>query len=392
MSRRSVRLHLSALAKPEIGLRRAAEVAGVNPVGSARGILSRYRSSAVFWRGFRHTWGYNHRVNRFASFVRDLRRSDGDAGEAVVGHGAASGSGPDTLDFEDYCTRLTATGVFFQSENFQYRITTLRGVTSRRAVRLEVKLEGPMRFCDTFAVVLGGYDLCSLEDSEKLVDFRFRVLEPQREQDVLSLTLDVEFTGHCRSLECEDHVDVVYDADFHFLIVGGTPDTLNVVASTQSGQDGWAETSYDWDTDHEVRREKEGQANVRFEDVWPADTGVSVIAFNALETRLDKEAHMLEWTTAIRELRPQGTAVEGDLTLFFKNWTAGMQGEHRPESLFAFRAGGSATLSAGTTLLQFRAAEHHKKFSHAGRIQWRPAQHGSPCGDDAERLTRFTVP
>ena len=65
---------------------------------------------ATIWQGYRHAWQYNHRVNRFGSYVED-----GDSAIATVTHTAASGTGGDYADFIDYVTPIAAEGVAFQS-------------------------------------------------------------------------------------------------------------------------------------------------------------------------------------------------------------------------------------------------------------------------------------
>ncbi len=71
-------------------------------------------SRAGIWQGFRHAWEYNHRLNRFGSYVLNLKGPDG-AARTVAGHTSASGTGNDTAHFSEFVTQVDAAdGVAFQ--------------------------------------------------------------------------------------------------------------------------------------------------------------------------------------------------------------------------------------------------------------------------------------
>ena len=58
---------------------------------------------------------YNHRLNRFGSYVLNLKGPDG-AARTVAGHTSASGTGNDTAHFSEFVTQVDATdGLAFQS-------------------------------------------------------------------------------------------------------------------------------------------------------------------------------------------------------------------------------------------------------------------------------------
>lgn len=42
-------------------------------------------SATVFWQGFYHDWGYNHRVNRMGDWIQSIQKSDNGI-QAVISH------------------------------------------------------------------------------------------------------------------------------------------------------------------------------------------------------------------------------------------------------------------------------------------------------------------
>jgi hypothetical protein len=85
-------------------------------------------ASATIWQGYHHAWKYNHRLNRFGSYVRSwLANGERDA---VIGHTAASGTGGDTARFSEYVTRVQVEGVGFQSGRGETTIECIRAETA----------------------------------------------------------------------------------------------------------------------------------------------------------------------------------------------------------------------------------------------------------------------
>jgi hypothetical protein len=85
-------------------------------------------ASATIWQGYHHTWKYNHRLNRFGSYVRS-RLANGQR-ETVIGHTAASGTGGDTARFSECVTQVQVAGVGFQSGRGETTIECIRAETT----------------------------------------------------------------------------------------------------------------------------------------------------------------------------------------------------------------------------------------------------------------------
>jgi hypothetical protein len=169
-------------------------------------LLSRASHSAVIWQGYQHQWEYNHRVNRFGSYVRRKSCPDGTA-RTVVGHTAASGTGNDTAHFCEYVTEVrSAEGVAFQAGCSETVVECQRGDLTPFVIRIDdLELAPEMRGRDTYTVVLNGFDLYALEHSDKIVTFDVEVTEPLIYADGTKARFYI--VGHlcfdCRSPECQ---------------------------------------------------------------------------------------------------------------------------------------------------------------------------------------------
>ena len=162
--------------------------------------------SAVIWQGYQHQWEYNHRVNRFGSYVRH-RACQGGATSTVVGHTAASGTGNDTAHFCEYATEIrSAEGVAFQPGSGETVVECQRGDRTPFVIRVDdLELAPELQGRDTYTVVLNGFDLCALQHADKIVTFDVDVTEPLIYDGGTKARFYI--VGHlcfdCRSPECQ---------------------------------------------------------------------------------------------------------------------------------------------------------------------------------------------
>jgi hypothetical protein len=161
------------------------------------------KASALLWQGFHHDWEYNHRLNRFGSYVR--WPSDG-AGEPVIGHTAASGTGGDVAHFSELVTRVEAAGVAFQAGCGEAEIECPRAVTTTFRIPVEgLELAPELAGRDTYAVLLNGFDLVAERHADKLIAFDVEVTEPVVYAGGARIRFDVlgQLRFDCRTAECQ---------------------------------------------------------------------------------------------------------------------------------------------------------------------------------------------
>jgi hypothetical protein len=164
--------------------------------------------SAVIWQGYHHAWEYNHRINRFGSYV-DHRPGDPSDGalQATVGHTAASGTGNDTAHFVDFCTTIqSAEGVAFQAGCEETVVECQRGDLTPFTIEVDgLELAPEMQGRQVYAVVLNGFDIYALEHAEKIITFDMDVTEPAIYEGGTKVRFYVvgRLCFDCRSPECQ---------------------------------------------------------------------------------------------------------------------------------------------------------------------------------------------
>jgi hypothetical protein len=160
----------------------------------------------AIWQGFRHTWEYNHRLNRFGSYITRRRGKDGRSC-AVVGHTAASGTGNDTAHFDDCVAEVNgAQGVAVQTGVVQAVAECQRGDLTTFVVRVDdLPLDPALQGRDVYTVLLNGFDLFATEHSEKVMTFDLEVSEPTLCDDARAIRFYVmgDLRFDCRSPECQ---------------------------------------------------------------------------------------------------------------------------------------------------------------------------------------------
>jgi len=163
------------------------------------------RTSVLIWRGFEHKWGYNHRFNRFGSYIE---HDSGDE-EATIDHTGSSGWGPDVAQVTDYFTRVEdADGVWFLTgvtePHIDLEITRMQAYSKPHPVTVDLPAEMQGLPRERYAVLLNGFDLQATKEGfvDKLINFSLGVGEVEVQDATLSFDVRVEALTDCRSLEC----------------------------------------------------------------------------------------------------------------------------------------------------------------------------------------------
>ncbi len=164
----------------------------------------REKAMAAIWQGFHHAWEYNHRLNRFGSYV-DVDPADGRP-EVIVGHTAASGTGGDTAHFTEFVTPVTAAEVGFQTGEGETEVECMRGVTTTFRIKVvDLALDPALVGKETYAVVLNGFDLIAEHHSDKLISFDLEITDPVVYADGTKVRFEILGTLRfdCRTAECQ---------------------------------------------------------------------------------------------------------------------------------------------------------------------------------------------
>lgn len=319
---------------------------------------------ALIWGGFEQDWTYNHRLNRLGDFVGSLGCAGSDCTGSLT-HAAASGKGSDTAHYRSFASAVTAPGVGFVQGVTTFLASERRGegAAMRFHRTATVAARGLLADRGQLHVVLGGFDLRSTADADKLSELSMAVGNARYDaaKGAVSFDVDLDLRLDCDSLECRFfnrgvhyEVDVVwtlmaYDDE---LAVRGTP----------------AEVAYTWERAsraEELAREDFVSRTVLVGT--PNTYEAAFVAFQALSVHLDDDHYMQDWTTALRPgaySRETG-AMDLDLALLFKPWN---QLSH--SRLWSLTDKGKANISAELALIQLRRGRV-TPMNVEGEIAWR---------------------
>ncbi|MCB6176625.1 hypothetical protein LHP98_00580 [Rhodobacter sp. Har01] len=397
------------------------------------------------WQGFRHSWTYNHRLNRLGDWLATTDRA-GDRLVVEVAHAAASGTGRDQATFQGFRTIARAAGISYRELWRSIEITATEAA-SRAFVR-EIRLapdEVPDD-CDRFAAILSGFDLCSATDADKLASFHLATSQPRRDATTGEVVFQIvgALNVDCDSAECDAHdstggmiaavlagaaagsnlglpglvagavfgalftkLDITtdYTLQVRCALIAGRAETLCVTGHS-------AQRLYGWDTRRVITRRNEGTIRdfqMTGDDAphWclciPAITQLSLeVTRNRGILRPDTAMHLLEWDMAVRPVSSDGRRCTADLELFFRNWQAQPSSfldaqidvfepieplDDLSQAIASHRDAGWASVFIGLSLLQFAAADAVGPDGWSASLVW-DGQGASAKSESAVRRAR----
>jgi hypothetical protein len=382
------------------------------------------KDTAVLWRGFRHAWSYNHRVNRLGSWVRTE-----DCGEQScsysVGHSGASGTGKDDASFRDAYTELSAKGVGFHSgEKSNIPIQGTEATPDNGnpgtdemisgTATIEVNLPSDMTNKDTYAVLLNGFDLKSKGLAAKFIRFNLDVTSTSVSGGTLTTNIDYDVLLDCDSMECKGPIkkngkwrggkkrqDVNYRLDIHYLAIGGNDERVNIVRGSELENDyQWARCEDEIQNPSEKNQEDKwdrGFGGFEDGDSLPKDrmycegtkyaeldhreyyktqridgkegftVGVVGIGKMYLDTH-NHEAHFVQYTNVVGGDYDTANGVYDVSGLpFFKEWSS-RPGKY-PSASTSYGHAGGATVKTEPVLVQIRDG-CKRSFVNGGGLHW----------------------
>jgi hypothetical protein len=341
---------------------------------------------AFVWRGHRHAWTYNHRVNRLGDYLTPLDCTNGDTGDdeacsARIVHTGASGTGSDTATFTSYYTEVHASGARFHSGEVSLSFDG----REQRNLRVEqtVQLESAGRFGPDgeYAVLLNGYDLYvdgKRAKAKKIKQFRIWARNAEYADGGVAFDVGGLLNMNCDSVECKHQSNHVrYTMDVRFVVVGHDEGGLH--ATTKP-----FETSYRWSKRREIEPEDVPlNASTNHVRGLRKRYDMALVGFRAIDFDLAKKGRYkdhwyVNWTHSIRNVdyEPSSGEASFDLELFFKEWN-----KRTKKKVTSLARRGEAILRADTVLLQFERGRTRRAHT-SGEIEW-PGKNRSPIDDAA---------
>lgn len=324
---------------------------------------------AVIWNGFDQQWGYNHRVNRLGDYVGTPVCDPQGRCVAQSVHTAASGTGSDVAQFRSRMTQVHADGVGFLQGATPLHVSDRHGEGQELHVSTvqRIPARGPLADRRNLDVVLGGFDVRSLSDPDKLSLMTISVGDARYESgsDTVAFDVDLTLRMDCDSPECAAASrGVDYEVSVMWTVIAADDQVL-VTPVSVADEYAWrrARPSFELSADaHRSLQQVQGVPN-RFEDAF--------VAFRTLSVTLDDEHYVQEWSTALGPTTYDPSSGEASFfaSLFFKQWN--LESRRR---VWSFADRGSADLEADVVLVQL---QHGRAVEQAvdGLIDWRANGH-----------------
>jgi hypothetical protein len=315
---------------------------------------------ALIWRGFSHSWTYNHRINRLGSFVCMTDSS------MNVCHTAASGLGADSCYFTSHYSLIESDRLHFQEGFVPIKLYGREKQLISKTIEVSIPANADMRKQDHYITLLNGFDLTAVGNADKLQLLRFSVEDAYYAPAVneLRFLVKVAIAFNCQSLECSRfNQKTTYDLKLHYLIVAGAHNYLTSTNKTIT-------ENYPWDKKIEFTpTPKQYSINGESEYLLPEST----LGLKSMTITLDNAHWLLQYNNNVTPLDYKAETGKSTFAsdLYFTEWQQGMKhlSAVPKHSRFSSKKSGWCMLDMEVVLLQFREAKvNHQKFS--GSMFW----------------------
>lgn len=329
------------------------------------------------WRGYKHTWTYNHRINRIGSYI------DSKSGESV--YASASGMGADSTYYLNGSTFLESEHLDFVEGKVQFKLTGKEKDLINVSEEIIVPMTEEVFLENNFGAVLNGFDLKAEEKADKLTYINLELEKLRYEKGALRFNTKVGFVASCRSLECERLKQLVdYTIDVYYLLISSQPKYLTTQEHSFS-------KDYSWDKKEEIYKAPElveikSNAQQAYEHV--------AIGIKAISIQFDHEHWLKEWSNFVEVLEydtDKGIA-QLSLDFYYKDWAEkmGKNSAYPKHGKFSMKAKGWVNLRLQLLMFQFNETEVIHKNT-AGSLFWM-GKNKSPDGADAVDRKKIGYP
>lgn len=309
--------------------------------------LEAQNHQAVIWRGFEHSWTYNHRINRVGDYVQ--RKQD----SLLVYHTSASGSGADSTHFTSHYTLIESPAVAFHEGVVNVKLYGKEKQLISKDIEVSIPVPEGFAKQDLYATVLNGFDLKALGRADKIQLLRLSVDDAQYTEasSELRFNLKIAIVVNCQSFECSRfNQKTTYDMNIHYLIITGSDESWAATSQTIT-------KSYPWGKKHELNH-LPGKHTIYGKGGGYAN---ATIGIKSMAITLDAAHWTIEYHNNATPLKydEKTGRMHFATDLSFKEWHQGMQKmSAKPEhSRFSSRKEGWCVLDVGVVLLQFKTAK-----------------------------------
>ena len=314
----------------------------------------------AIWRGFEHSWTYNHRINRLGNYIMT------DSSQSYSSHVSASGLGADSTTYTSHYSLVTSPNVQFYSGMKEIKLYGKEKQLLSKTIEVSIPAPEGMQNKEQYITLLNGFDLMAIERADKIQLFRVSVEDAQYAPAIneIRFLLKVALVVNCQSLECSRfNQKTTYNLKAHYQIAAGSSKDFEATPKMLTKH-------YPWGRKDEYHHtpEKDYMIGKRDTAFKTAAVGIKSMALtlNAAHWTVQYHNNVTPLAYGIDKSR-----LDFSTDLFFKEWQQGMKKQSaKPQhSTFSSKKKGWCVLDMGISLLQFKNAKVvHKK--HSAALYW----------------------
>jgi hypothetical protein len=301
-------------------------------------------NKALIWRGFKHLWSYNHRINRLGSFVFfDSLTPKGK-------HFSATGLGSDSTFYNLYYSYIESPNLkFFQGEA-KMLVTGKETQLMTNSEEFAVLVPEWFQNLPRYKSIINGFEIKSLEKADQPVLFEIHIDDPyySAQSKEVKFTSRFNLSTNCRSAECAILKNSsTYEVTIHYLIIGY--EIKEAIAFEINNKN-----AYSWTTTVEskflpIRKTVE---------ILPDDYESAFIGIKSLNFVLNEEQWLQElyYIASINNYnKPKGTA-DIQVEMHFSGWKDGMKklAVSKKEAMFSNKKPGWVSMGLNSVIFQFK--------------------------------------
>jgi hypothetical protein len=336
---------------------------------------------ALIWRGFDHSWTYNHRINRLGDYV-----FMGDSSNARTCHTSASGLGADSTFFTTYYSYVESSDVAFQEGMINIKLFGKEKQLLTKTVDVNIPATDATRNQEEYVSLLNGFDIKAMRAADKLELFRVSVEDAYyaAEVDEIRFRVKVSLLVNCQSIECSGfNQKTTYDLNVYYLIIAGQDKNLASNSKNISKHYPWSKRD-----EHLYQAEESTIRGEKSSKYKKATVGIKSLAVTL------NKAH---WTVVYRaNVTPLNyQADKGKLNissnLLFQEWVQGMKrmSAHPKHSRFSSKKKGWAILDMEVAMIQIKDA-YIKHGKRSGSTFWK-GRNASPDNPNACCISPISI-
>jgi hypothetical protein len=332
-----------------------------------------YENVALFWRGFRHSWEYNHRLHRLGDFPQSIK-CDQTGCDALFLHTGSAGVEQDKAEFQSFFSVVFSNTVTFTQGSDSLLLSGKEGEICKVEKQIRVPLPQGLALQERYTVILNGFDLIAIDEAENVQLFSVEVTDAFLTQDSLEFEASAAIQSVCTGKGCQFSNSVTrYLIRFHYIVlIGGNTYTATVAALNRNVY---------WDTKATPEPEIPQQV-IKGDTVNSYSAGLP--AFQKIEIKLDRPHWFVALHLALHLERYRQGVLTFHPDLFFFQWE-----DEMPKKAGRKRSG-MLQIAAQIVFLQFKeACVKHEEWS--GNYSWRQTK--APATDESAVYgSKFSFP